>query len=162
VFVFTDKTKGQVVATVEGTGIACSIFSGIWALANQHAHRALGQAAPLISRMPAHAFHDIVAVGSATDPSGIFVDPLGNQSSWTPAAVFAPYPVPSNFFSAILNDRQGQVTTSPDVWAIWGWGLGGTLTVAPGWDNMTGFGTPNGMAFLNAAAHEQGGGDDQE
>jgi len=33
---------------------------------------------------------------------------------------------------------------------VWTFGTDSSLTVTPGWDNVTGVGTPNGAAFVNA------------
>jgi subtilase family serine protease len=147
--VVTDPATGQQVATsAGGTGLSAAIFSGIWALANQHAHHWLGQAAPAIARMPQRAFHDIVPVGSSTNVSGSFIDSTGTTTNFTSAEMFELLgPPPTEFVSAISQNTASAVA--------YGWGFGGLLTVTKGWDNMTGFGTPNGMAFIDAAAHER-------
>jgi subtilase family serine protease len=155
VIVYTDPTLGQLVASWGDTGVACSIFSGIWALANQHAHHALGQAAPAIARMAKRGkgIRDIVPVGSATNPSGVFVGLIQGQIPFAPPDLFAPFPVPAQFYSALFHDQVDQIFL-PDEWMVYGFGLGGALTTTPGWDNMTGYGAPDGMAFLDAAAGE--------
>jgi hypothetical protein len=43
------------------------------------------------------------------------------------------------------------------IWAVgdyadFGFGIDSSLTVGNGWDNATGFGTPNGPTFINAVA----------
>ena len=37
-------------------------------------------------------------------------------------------------------------------WFVLTFGTDSSLVVAPGWDNVTGLGTPNGVAFVNAIA----------
>lgn len=37
-------------------------------------------------------------------------------------------------------------------YADFGFGIDSSLTVVKGWDNATGFGTPNGLTFINAVA----------
>lgn len=162
VIVYTDPALGQVVGTWGRTAAACSMFSGIWALANQHAHHRLGQAAPAIARMArsGKGIRDILPVGSTTNPSGIYIDPVIGQIAASPTTFFAPFPVPAQFFSALLHDEQAQFFGVPNEWVTYGWGLGGFLTTTPGWDNMTGYGVPNGMAFLDAAAGEDEDGED--
>ena len=49
-----------------GTSVACPMFSGLWAIANQEAGSALGQAAPYVYSRPAGAITDIVQVSSKT------------------------------------------------------------------------------------------------
>jgi hypothetical protein len=35
-------------------------------------------------------------------------------------------------------------------WFVLGFGLDSSLTTGPGWDNVTGLGTPNGASFITA------------
>jgi len=155
-FVFTDPVEGQQVGVWGGTQLASTVFSGMWALANEHAHHRLGQAAPAIAHMArkGKGIRDIVPVGSATNPSGVYAPVIGQQSFWSPPSFFVgpPPPVPAQFFSALVYDVNAQFIYSPNFWFVFGWGLGGALTTAPGWDNMTGYGVPDGMAFIEATA----------
>jgi subtilase family serine protease len=154
--VYTDPKLGQVVSTSGGTNLSSALFSGIWSLANQEAGHWLGQAAPALSRMPPRAIHDIVPFGSATNVTGTYVDETGTATDFTPVTMFSDEfgPMPAQFLSAIqlVSSTAG---APPDVGLALAWGFGGQLTVTPGWDNMTGYGTPNGMAFIHAAAHER-------
>ena len=50
-----------------GTGVATSMFSALWAIANQKAGVALGQAAPYLYSLPAAAVTDIVPYSSPND-----------------------------------------------------------------------------------------------
>lgn len=154
--VYTDPTLGQVVTTSGGTNLSSALFSGIWSLADQEAGHWLGQAAPALSRMPPRAIHDIVPFGSATNVSGTYVDPTGTATAFTPVTMFSDEfgPMPAQFLSAIqlISTTAG---APPNEGLALAWGFGAGLTVTPGWDNMTGYGTPNGMAFIDAAAHER-------
>jgi hypothetical protein len=49
----------------------------------------------------------------------------------------------THFISAVLNPGSG-------VDFIISFGLDTSLTVTKGWDNVTGYGSPNGLTFLNA------------
>lgn len=147
---------GGNVASVGGTSLACPVFSAIWALANQNAHHHLGQAAPIIAKMSPSEINDIVPVsspgnvtGSLTDASGttdysaldlvgnfggnIFLSPILYN---TTAFVSAVQPDPNDPFSSVL------LTFGNDT----------SLTITPGWDNVTGWGRPNGLPFIQGAA----------
>jgi hypothetical protein len=50
----------------------------------------------------------------------------------------------TSFYSALYNDP------SSAAWYVLTFGTDSSLTVTPGWDNVTGLGTPNGAAFVNA------------
>jgi hypothetical protein len=52
--------------------------------------------------------------------------------------------VPTQFTSAFYQ------SASSKRWYTIGFGLDSTLTTGPGWDNVTGVGTPNGANFINA------------
>ena len=54
-------------STYGGTSVACPMFSGLWAIANQAAGVPLGQAASYLYSMPAGAITDIVPFGSASN-----------------------------------------------------------------------------------------------
>lgn len=140
----------QSLFVVGGTSLSCPIFSGTWALANQSAQASLGQAAPVIARMPASALNDIVPVGSATNPSGTIVDDKGSHFySAAALAGFAPLFNTTEFF-AVLAPAGLQDFGSTTYYQTFG--TDRSLTVTPGWDNVTGFGTPRGLAFITAAA----------
>jgi subtilase family serine protease len=137
---------GVQVGVVGGTSAACPIFSGIWTVANQSAHAWLGQAAPAIARMPASALNDIVPVSSASNASGTIVDQQGSHF-YSAAALAAPLFNTSAFFDVL--HQSGPFLT------LYTLGTDTSLTVTPGWDNVTGFGTPRGLAFITAAASGQ-------
>jgi subtilase family serine protease len=128
-----------------GTSLGCPIFSAIWAIANQVSGKPLGQAAPLIAKMTSDEITDILPVGSPTNPAGTIYDQVG-PTFYTPASLLAlPESEEGRFISAIWPED------SQDA-AILSFGTDTSLTVQPGWDNVTGFGEPNGVAFLKAAA----------
>ena len=128
-----------------GTSLGCPIFTAFWALANQKAGHALGQAAPLIAALPYGGVQDILPITDSTahNVTGgdrrserrhhllgfeIFVGLLEGNKSFT---------------SAIWPEDSEDVLD-------FGFGLDSSLTVRHGWDNATGFGTPYGLAFINA------------
>ena len=128
-----------------GTSLASPIFTAIWAIANQKAGHALGQAAPAIAALRTGGVQDVLPLFSPTNVSGTIVDKNGS-TFYSPAALFdgALYGN-TGFTSAVWN------LGSSD-YVDFGFGIDSSLTVTNGWDNATGFGTPNGLVFINAAA----------
>jgi subtilase family serine protease len=137
-------TSGQqqfLITGIGGTSLASPIFTAFWAIANQKAGHSLGQAAPTIAGLKSGLI-DVLPLSSPTNVAGTIFDSSG-----------ATYYSPTNLFAGFLN---GTTFTS----AVWGaapgvdlalsFGLDSSLTVTRGWDNVTGYGTPNGVAFLNA------------
>jgi len=126
-----------------GTSLGCPIFTGFWAIANQKAGSALGQAAPLLASLP-QSVQDVLpttdsspnnVTGSITDQSG-----TTNYSA-------------TELFSGYLYTTKGFTST---IWEIdsadyvdFGFGIDSSLTVKPGWDYATGYGTPIGLTFIN-------------
>jgi hypothetical protein len=51
----------------------------------------------------------------------------------------------TGFTSAVWNLGSGD-------YADFSFGIDSSLTIGKGWDNATGFGTPNGLTFINAVA----------
>jgi subtilase family serine protease len=139
--------SGQV-GVIGGTSLACPIFSAIWTLADQEAGKPLGQAAPLIATLPSGAVNDIVPFGSSTNVSGSIEDSNGT-TFYSSDTLLAPLDATTTYYSALwfYEEIPGYVVLS--------FGTDSSLTVTTGWDNVTGWGVPNGWAFIAAAAAEQ-------
>jgi subtilase family serine protease len=147
VILFTDffdfSTPTQVTESIGGTSLSCPMFSAYWAIANQKAGKWLGQAAPIIAKLPAAALNDIVPVNSPTNVTGTVIDSSG-----------------ATFYSAadLAAPLEGTTAFTSAVWPIDGFyinltfGTDSSLGTAKGWDNVTGFGTPAGLPFITAAA----------
>jgi len=130
---------------VGGTSLASPIFTAIWAIADQYNGSALGFAAPAIAKLKAGEITDVVGTSAlnASDPAGTVYDTNG--------ATF--YSALDLFAGATLNQTQTQFPS-----ALWpqrynsllaiSFGTDSSLTVTPGWDNVTGFGEPNGLPFI--------------
>ena len=143
--VVTENNTQVVFVGVGGTSLACPIFSAIWALADQSAGQPLGQAARRIATMSSDQVTDIVPHSSLANVAGFTYDSKG--------VVFRS---PASLLSLSL------FNTTQFVSAIWpiapgiaydlSFGTDSSLTVTPGWDNVTGFGVPNGLPFIVGAA----------
>jgi subtilase family serine protease len=127
-----------------GTSLACPMFSGLWAIANQAAGAPLGQAAPYLYNLPASAIIDIVPHSSKTNVTGVVKDSSG-KTSYSAAELAEPLENTTTFESAIWN-----VPLYEDTAILITFGTDSGLTTGPGWDNVTGVGVPNGAAFVNA------------
>jgi len=126
-----------------GTSLASPIFTALWAIANQHAGHSLGQAAPYLARLKPGELVDVLPLSSVTNVSGTIYDQSGG-TFYSPFDVFAGQTYGSTGFTSAVYD----VGDDTD-YAI-SFGLDSSLTVTKGWDNVTGWGTPNVNTFLNA------------
>jgi len=135
---------------VGGTSVATPVISAMTALADQQGRHLIGQLAPLAARMPSWALTDIRPLGNS-EPIVAATDTLTGQKLNSPVvspAGLAFLPTGTNgieqFFINGAEFDYGIITYGHDT----------SLTVHPGWDNVTGYGEPNGSAFLAAAALE--------
>jgi subtilase family serine protease len=129
------------VAVFGGTSLATPMFSGIMAIAAQNAGHGLGQAAQLVYDLPAGAVTDVTAVSSPDNVTGTI-----NATPFTADQLAAPLGNTTSFFSALYN------SPFSTRWFVLTFGTDTSLVTGPGWDNVTGVGTPNGGDFVNAVA----------
>jgi subtilase family serine protease len=145
----TEPGPGTFIEVIGGTSLACPTFSGIWAIANQAApYSFIGQAAPILYGLPAGAITDILAVAGSDNVTGYTHVVHGSPATvdYTAAELVAPLDGTTDFVSALYNSPK---STS---WYVLGFGLDSSLMTAPGWDNVTGLGTPNGATFISDVA----------
>ena len=142
----------QVVETYGGTSLACPMFSAFWAIANQRAGQIhgkgalLGQAAPIIAKLGGtDAMTDTTPYSTPTNVAGIVFDSNG-PTFYSPDSLVAPLQGNTQYLSALYN------SPFSGSWFTISFGTDTSLVVGPGWDNVTGFGSPKGLAFINAAA----------
>jgi len=137
----------QVFQVVGGTSLATPMFSALWAIANQEALAGggteLGQAAPYLYSLPAGTVSDIVPVTSGTNVTGSVQDSQGTKK-YSAARLAEATPTEHQFVSALWD-----IFTDEDTAAVVSFGTDPGLTIAPGWDNVTGVGTPNAQAFAD-------------
>jgi subtilase family serine protease len=134
--------SGQLsVGVIGGTSLATPLFSGIMAIAAQNAGHGLGQAAALVYSLPAGAVTDVLAVSSPNNVTGNI-----NGTPFSAAQLAAPLGNTTSFYSAIYN------SPFSTRWFVITFGTDSSLVTGPGWDNVTGVGTPNGLNFVNAVS----------
>lgn len=137
--------------TIGGTSVATPMFSALWAIANQAsgAKAPIGQAAPLLYSLPADAITDILPFKNGADVRGKITDPPQPVQVETAADLAQPLENTTTFLSAL-----GHATLNGKSYPWWvlTFGTDTSLVTAPGWDNVTGLGTPNGLNFVEAVA----------
>ena len=143
IVIYTDPVAGPMMQSVGGTSLSCPMFSAIWAMANQKAGHMLGQAGPIVARMPSSAIHDVVPGTSLMNVVGTIISNTGAQF-YSPAQLAQPVESSPEFTSAIWQISGEYLTLT--------FGTTSSLTVTKGWDNVTGYGTPIGLPFITAAA----------
>jgi subtilase family serine protease len=133
------------IGVVGGTSLACPMFSAIWAISTQAAGASLGQAASILYSLPADAINDVVATNGPDNVSGITRTPPNPAVTESADALAAPLGNTTEYLSALFNGTSTR-------WYVLTFGTDSSLTTGPGWDNVTGLGTPNGANFVTAVA----------
>lgn len=147
IFVTEDGTT-YFAAGYGGTSLASPIFTAIWAIADQYNGSPLGFASPAVATLKSGQITDVVPTTAlnANDVTGTITDANGTTTYSS-----------ADIFSGLLYTQ----TAFPD--AIWlldpygdavalSFGTDSSLTVTPGWDNVTGYGEPNGLPFIQAVS----------
>jgi subtilase family serine protease len=139
---------GTFVGVAGGTSLSAPMFSALWSIADQ-ANAAvgggpLGQAAPLLYELGGNAITDVNVTPLETlfDVNGLILNPPKQPLILEPALQLAEPLQSTNFFVSAL----AQGTTSD--WFVFTFGTDSSLSTGPGWDNVTGLGTPNGAKFV--------------
>lgn len=133
-----------------GTSVACPIVSAFWVLATQYAGHTLGQAAPKIAKATDDQVNDVLPVSTSTNPFGLITDQAGT-TYYSPydlvyLGVIAPNTPSTPFTSALWPNAFSEYQYGADY--VLAFGLDTSLTITKGWDNVTGFGAPNGLKFI--------------
>jgi subtilase family serine protease len=149
----------QVWYAVGGTSVSCPMFSGLWAIANEEAGVALGQAAPYLYSMPAGAITDVVPVGSTTNVTAVIHETSSTVNNYGAGQVLGGA-TNGKFYSALWDYPYAGgvayvISFGTDCTTASG-GFGtlctdsSALKTRTGWDNVTGVGTPNAQAFADS------------
>ena len=141
-----NPAHGTVVTVVGGTSLSTPMFSGLWSIANQAAGGGpIGQAAPILYELPGNAITDVNVgpIDTLLNSTGLIINPP-NTTFENAAALAQPLENTKFFVSALF-----QSSTSTR-WDVFTFGTDTSLTTGPGWDNVTGLGTPNGAPFVDS------------
>lgn len=133
-----------------GTDVATSMFSGLWAIANQKAGIALGQAAPYLYSLPATAVTDIVPYSSTKDVVATVQETKSSSTKFDAAQTLLLLPADTAlfgpFYSALWQNPDGEQNTA----LVLSFGGNYLTKVAVGWDEVTGVGAPrDAKAFVD-------------
>jgi len=134
------------VSTVGGTSLACPMFSGMWAIANQQAGYPLGLAAPAVYNLPFGAVDDVIPPFFSPFNVFGFITTSTGTTFESPYALVSPLTNHSPYFSALYNGTSTR-------WYVLSFGTDSSLFTDFGWDDVTGVGTPNGLRFVNGVTH---------
>jgi len=130
---------------VGGTSLSTPMFSALWAIANQEAGTPLGQAAPYLYSMPSSTITDVAPYVPGHNVTAVIQESSTVTNSYTPSETLEVVePLFGKFYSAIWDSVDGQKATL-DV----SFGQEYHQKVTPGWDDVTGLGTPNAQAFAD-------------
>jgi subtilase family serine protease len=141
-----NPAHGTTVTVVGGTSLSTPMFSGLWSIANQAAGGGpIGQAAPILYELPGNAITDVNVgpIDTLLNSTGLIINPP-NTTFENAAALSQPLENTKFFVSALF-----QSSTSTR-WDVFTFGTDTSLTTGPGWDNVTGLGTPNGAPFVDS------------
>jgi subtilase family serine protease len=142
--IFTGDSAGdQFVEVIGGTSASSPMFAGLWGVASQRAGGPLGQAARLLYGLDQGAITDVVPVESPNNVSGTVEDPNGT-TFYSKNGLAGPLQNSPPFTSGMWPVDTG------NAWFLVTFGTDSTLGTAPGWDNVTGLGTPNGVQFVES------------
>jgi subtilase family serine protease len=143
---FIDTEGGETfISVVGGTSLACPMFSANWAIAAQAAGAWPGQASALVYGLPSDAITDVTNVDGPNNVSGVIYQPKTPPVIETPQDLVPPLENTTDFMSLLYNGTSTR-------WYVLSFGTDTSLTTGPGWDNVTGLGTPNGASFVAAVA----------
>ena len=145
-YIITDPTNpagGPLIGVIGGTSLSCPMFSALWAITTQAAGTWLGQASPLLYGLPPDAISDVLAVSSPTNPTGTVYIPHTPPYTESADSLAGPLENTTDYVSALYN------SPFSTRWFVLTFGTDTSLTTGPGWDNVTGLGTPTGAAFVN-------------
>ncbi len=129
------------IGVVGGTSLACPMFSALWAITTQAAGTWLGQAAPILYELPPDAITDILATDGPENVTGTIHVPHQPAIFESADDLAAPLGNTTDYVSALFNGSSTR-------WYVLTFGTDTSLTTGPGWDNVTGLGTPNGANFV--------------
>lgn len=144
IIVTPDSVPGhqKFVEVFGGTSLSCPMFSALWAITNQAAGVPLGQASPILYSLTGSAISDVTDLTSSFNAAGVIFNPPNPPVFESADSLVAPLDGTTNYISALY---QSPASTR---WDVFSFGTDSSLTTGPGWDNVTGLGTPNAVPLI--------------
>ncbi len=124
---------------IGGTSLATPVFSGMWALVNQYAGVPLGQAAPYVAA-GSSLLTDVLGTYDPFNVSGSITDSMGT-THYSSTDLSQPLEGTTGYTGALYH---GLSTAYYNLT----FGTDSSLVVTPGWDDVTGYGTPDFGKFI--------------
>ena len=143
VIVYTSGGEQNFLAGIGGTSLASPVFTSIWAIADQYNGAPLGFAAPHIAKLKPGQITDVLPTSSLvkSDAAGTVYSSRSSRFYSADGLFSGLLYSQSKFPSAVWPSDSEDAT-------VLSFGTDTSLTVTPGWDNVTGFGEPNGLPFI--------------
>jgi len=147
IFSLDDSGANFGIEAIGGTSVSAPMFSGLWSIVVQRAGHRLGQAARTLYSLGPEAITDVVPAFSFTNPFGI-IQTSSSKGLMIETSDALAQPLDGNkvFYSALYN------SPFSTRWFVLTFGTDSSLRVEPGWDEVSGLGTPNGASFVEEAA----------
>jgi len=142
--IVTSEGVQSALAGIGGTSLASPIFTAIWAIADQYNGKPLGQASPAVARLKSGQITDVLPTSplDVSDVSGTVYDSNGptfySQDGLFAGLLYSQTKFVSAIWPIVPGEEDIAITFGTD----------SSLTVTPGWDNVTGYGEPNGLPFI--------------
>ncbi|WP_058188144.1 S53 family peptidase [Terracidiphilus gabretensis] len=145
VVVVTSQGTQFVEAGIGGTSLASPLFTALWAIGDQINGKPLGFASPTIAKLKAGQITDVLPTNSiiGNNPAGSVTDSSGT-TDYSAADLFTGLLYSQTQFTS------GLLPFDSSDAAVLSFGTDSSLTVTKGWDNVTGYGEPNGLPFYFA------------
>lgn len=124
---------------IGGTSLASPVFSAMWAIFNQFSGHPLGQAAVFVATASPSVIRDVLPLAGPANVSASITDPTGT-TDYSAVQLAGPLGATTAFASVLFNDG--------GIYADLTFGTDSSLTVTPGWDDVTGYGTPDVAAAV--------------
>lgn len=174
IIVTPDSVPGHAkfVEVFGGTSLSSPMFTAFWAIANQAAGGGpIGEAAPTLYELGDEAITDVNLTPKDTllNVTGIIKNPPSPPTFESANDLAGPGD--EGCTTALVGNNEVPITCAPAKttkfyvsalfqsssstrWDVFTFGTDSSLSTNPGWDNVTGLGTPNGVSFIEAVLKE--------
>ena len=134
--VISDGAGDQGIEVIGGTSLSSPIFSAMWAIANQAAGVPLGQAAPYIALTPSPLIRDVAPLTGPANTTATESVGGGAATDYSADELSQPLYTTTEYVSTLwVPEEPVSINLT--------FGTDSSLTVTQGWDNVTGWGTPD-------------------
>jgi subtilase family serine protease len=134
--VVSNGAGDQGIEVIGGTSLSSPIFSAMWAIVDQAAGVSLGQAAPYVALAPSPLIRDVVPLTGPANTTATESVGGGAATDYSSDDLSQPLYTTTEYVSTLwVPEEPVSVNLT--------FGTDSSLTVTQGWDNVTGWGTPD-------------------